>query len=250
MTDGALVHADVHDEMNSLSVEFERMSDLTDPMNAPENVLPVHDPFISDPALYGRDPGGYCWSCSPEIAYIHRLEDRSNWLGLLGDCTDMCHRCPYSGKMRDRSLGIGNMPLMAMRQRYLNQTVAVADLIEAAGYERPEFQPWPRDYQLEFWRTDDLPVQPKKRIIGLSKVDWIALKARFDLRTEWESFYGPAQRRSGKAWMTYCPFHEGYSKTLALYEDGYHCFNCSEHGDVINVLRASKRLSAAIRGAV
>jgi hypothetical protein len=217
---------------------------MADPMNSPENVLPVHDPFISDPALYGRDPGGYCWSCSPEIAYVHRLEDRSNWLNLLGDCTNMCPECPYSGIVRDRELGIGNMPLMAMRQRYLNQSIDVANLVEAAGHERPEFRPWALDYQPEFWRIDDLSIRHRKSLSTRKNIDWQALKARYDFRKEWELFYGPAVRRSGKSWTTYCPFHGGLS--MALYEDGFHCFGCLEHGDVIYLLKASGRLVDAI----
>ena len=34
--------------------------------------------------------------------------------------------------------------------------------------------------------------------------------------------------------MIICPFHDESNASLAIYEDGFHCFACSEHGSPID----------------
>ena len=39
--------------------------------------------------------------------------------------------------------------------------------------------------------------------------------------------------RSGRNWKGCCPFHGEKTPSFYVYEDGYHCFGCGAHGDVI-----------------
>lgn len=197
---------------------------------------------------YDRDPDGYCWPCSPRLAHIKNIDDRFDWLITTGDSLAMCDRCPFAGKLIDRQLGIGNMPLMAMRKQYLVTQAMVMNIVEAAGHEAPEFRQWPRDPQTFFWRlTNELP----QIVSSIERnIDWQALKAKYDLRTEWESHYGPCATTAGERWKTYCPFHNGdLSEThMVVYDDHYHCYQCQAHGTVYDVLKVSGRLAAAIGG--
>ncbi|HET6307361.1 MAG TPA: DNA primase [Rhodopila sp.] len=49
--------------------------------------------------------------------------------------------------------------------------------------------------------------------------------------------------RSGKNWRGCCPFHGEKTPSFYVYEDGYHCFGCAAHGDVITFVMQSQGLS-------
>ena len=40
--------------------------------------------------------------------------------------------------------------------------------------------------------------------------------------------------RSGRNWKACCPFHGEKTPSFYVYEDGFHCFGCGAHGDVIS----------------
>ncbi|HVZ09641.1 DNA primase [Rhodopila sp.] len=48
--------------------------------------------------------------------------------------------------------------------------------------------------------------------------------------------------RSGKQWKGCCPFHGEKTPSFYVYEDGYHCFGCGAHGDVISFVMQSQGL--------
>jgi DNA primase len=48
--------------------------------------------------------------------------------------------------------------------------------------------------------------------------------------------------RSGKQWKGCCPFHGEKTPSFYVYEDGYHCFGCGAHGDVITFVMQSQGL--------
>jgi hypothetical protein len=51
-------------------------------------------------------------------------------------------------------------------------------------------------------------------------------------------------RRSGGNKVAVCPFHPDKSPSLVLYKDHtYHCFGCSAHGDVLDFVSGTQRLS-------
>lgn len=51
-------------------------------------------------------------------------------------------------------------------------------------------------------------------------------------------------RRSGSNKLAVCPFHPDKSPSLVLYRDqSYHCFGCGAHGDVIDFIAGTQRLS-------
>ncbi len=45
--------------------------------------------------------------------------------------------------------------------------------------------------------------------------------------------------RSGRQWKGLCPFHDEKSPSFYVYEDGFHCFGCGEHGDAITFVMRS-----------
>jgi DNA primase len=45
--------------------------------------------------------------------------------------------------------------------------------------------------------------------------------------------------RSGKKWKGCCPFHAERSPSFYVYDDGFHCFGCGAHGDVISFVMQS-----------
>lgn len=49
--------------------------------------------------------------------------------------------------------------------------------------------------------------------------------------------------RSGKQHKGCCPFHGEKTPSFYVYEDGYHCFGCGAHGDVITFVMQSQGLS-------
>jgi DNA primase len=48
--------------------------------------------------------------------------------------------------------------------------------------------------------------------------------------------------RSGKQWKGCCPFHGEKTPSFHVYDDGYHCFGCGAHGDVITFAMQSQGL--------
>jgi DNA primase len=46
--------------------------------------------------------------------------------------------------------------------------------------------------------------------------------------------------RSGRNWKGCCPFHNEKSPSFYVYEDGYHCFGCGEHGDAVGFVMKSQ----------
>ncbi len=48
--------------------------------------------------------------------------------------------------------------------------------------------------------------------------------------------------RSGRNWKGCCPFHNEKSPSFYVYEDGYHCFGCGEHGDAVGFVMKSQGL--------
>jgi len=142
----------------------------------------------------------------------------------------------------DPKQGIFDMPLATSRKRHGLIQLFVIGLVEVKGFTAPVFRPWSGDPQPQFWRHI---TQSFKRAYGNKrKLNFKEIKAGFNFRDEWEAVYGSALKRTGKSWTTECPFHKG--RSMALYVDGYYCFGCQAHGDVIDVLRDSGRLSDVI----
>lgn len=53
-------------------------------------------------------------------------------------------------------------------------------------------------------------------------------------------------RRSGQNKVAVCPFHPDKSPSLVLYKDEtYHCFGCGAHGDVIDFVAGTQKLSVS-----
>lgn len=52
--------------------------------------------------------------------------------------------------------------------------------------------------------------------------------------------YLPPYRKSGKALTTTCVFHEDRKPSMAVYEDGFKCFSCGEHGSLWYLLKQLK----------
>src|SRR4051794_14582739 len=49
--------------------------------------------------------------------------------------------------------------------------------------------------------------------------------------------------RSGKQWKGCCPFHGEKTPSFYVYDDGYHCFGCGAHGDIITFIMQSQGLA-------
>lgn len=43
-------------------------------------------------------------------------------------------------------------------------------------------------------------------------------------------------RRQGSRWVTRCPFHEDHSPSLVIFQNGWRCFGCGEHGDGVDLV--------------
>ena len=50
-------------------------------------------------------------------------------------------------------------------------------------------------------------------------------------------------KKSGAHLIGACPFHADRSPSFVLFGEGYHCFGCSAHGDVIDFVAATEHLS-------
>jgi DNA primase len=44
-------------------------------------------------------------------------------------------------------------------------------------------------------------------------------------------------KRAGRIHMMRCPFHGDTDASFAIYEDHYHCFACSWHGDPVKFVK-------------
>ncbi len=49
--------------------------------------------------------------------------------------------------------------------------------------------------------------------------------------------------KSGRHWKGCCPFHSEKSPSFYVYEDGFHCFGCSAHGDAIEFVMRTEGAS-------
>jgi hypothetical protein len=49
--------------------------------------------------------------------------------------------------------------------------------------------------------------------------------------------------RYGRVYVALCPFHGERTPSFAVYPDHYHCFGCGAHGDVIDWLMHTRRMS-------
>lgn len=65
------------------------------------------------------------------------------------------------------------------------------------------------------------------------------LKDEIDLRTYVAQDLGPARKENG-LYLFKCPFHAGGNErtpSFSVYQDHYHCYACSAHGDVIEYVQ-------------
>jgi DNA primase len=50
-------------------------------------------------------------------------------------------------------------------------------------------------------------------------------------------------KRNGRSWTATRPFHAERTPSFHVFKDHYHCFGCSEHGDVLDWLGKQRGLS-------
>lgn len=62
------------------------------------------------------------------------------------------------------------------------------------------------------------------------KIDWAAAKAA--MLGVAERYFGEIPRHR----KVRCPFHSDTSPSLHVYDDGWHCFGCGEHGDAVDLV--------------
>ena len=76
------------------------------------------------------------------------------------------------------------------------------------------------------------------------------IRGRVPMQAAAERYAGASPARDGK--YIVCPFHEEKTPSMRLYEDGYHCFGCKAHGDVLDfvgkvlgvtMMQAAKRIN-------
>lgn len=68
----------------------------------------------------------------------------------------------------------------------------------------------------------------------MKKYDFDAIKAKVDI---FEVIVRHVSlKRSGNVWKGKCPIHNDNSPSFVVYDDGYHCFGCGAHGDVIDFM--------------
>jgi len=58
------------------------------------------------------------------------------------------------------------------------------------------------------------------------------IKSRVPMQTAAQRYTGSSPPRDGK--YIPCPFHTEKTPSMRLYADGYHCFGCKAHGDVLD----------------
>lgn len=69
------------------------------------------------------------------------------------------------------------------------------------------------------------------------KYDFQAIKAKVDM-FEIAVKYIPGLKRSGNIYKGKCPIHDDGKPSFVVYDDGFHCFGCLAHGDVIDFMVA------------
>jgi putative DNA primase/helicase len=50
-------------------------------------------------------------------------------------------------------------------------------------------------------------------------------------------------RRAGRLWCTLCPFHGEKTPSFYVWPDHFHCYGCGAHGDVLDWLQRTRRMS-------
>lgn len=81
-------------------------------------------------------------------------------------------------------------------------------------------------------------------------MDIKAARAAYDCRLEVEKALGQPRQRSAKVWMWNCPFHQDHkTPSFAVYQDGYKCYGCNEHGDIFDWLAfwSKRRLADVLK---
>jgi len=71
----------------------------------------------------------------------------------------------------------------------------------------------------------------------VAKYNWEAIKAKVDM-FEIAVKYIPGLKRSGNIYKGKCPIHDDGKPSFVVYDDGFHCFGCLAHGDVIDFMVA------------
>jgi CHC2 zinc finger/Toprim domain len=51
--------------------------------------------------------------------------------------------------------------------------------------------------------------------------------------------------RAGRLWCTLCPFHAERTPSFYVWPDHFHCYGCGAHGDALDWLQRSRRMSLA-----
>lgn len=60
-------------------------------------------------------------------------------------------------------------------------------------------------------------------------------RTQFDCRQEVEKALGRPKQRTAKSWAWDCPFHQDHkTPSFHVYQEGYHCYGCGEHGDIFD----------------
>ncbi len=70
----------------------------------------------------------------------------------------------------------------------------------------------------------------------MTKYDWTAIKARINIVDV--IGHSVSLKRKGNLHEGCCPFHAEKTPSFKVYEDGYHCFGCGAHGDVVDFVVA------------
>lgn len=66
-------------------------------------------------------------------------------------------------------------------------------------------------------------------------MDIKAARGQYDCRLEVEKALGKPKQRSAKSWAFDCPFHQDHkTPSFHVYQEGYHCFGCGQHGDIFD----------------
>ena len=65
------------------------------------------------------------------------------------------------------------------------------------------------------------------------KTFWKKEFPKHDMVELYEKHTGNTLKRSGRAWMGRCPFHDDDKPSFAIYEDtdSYYCFGCEANGN-------------------
>lgn len=73
-------------------------------------------------------------------------------------------------------------------------------------------------------------------------IDIKSARLQYDCRLEVEKALGKPKQRSAKSWAWDCPFHQDHkTPSFHVYEEGYHCYGCGQHGDTFDWLAFWRR---------